>query len=327
MAEITAIVFSIVALLVSLVAALGGIPGVVAIGQHRREVEQSKWQDFQDSYRDQIALAEKRGDTEEANRLRREFEGQLEAWRAAQEIEGLAPLTISMEGIPSLSQEEMKRLKELLAASELLSPAALSAEDLLKRGNALYEAGEYEQATTAYTRALERKPDYPEAHYNRGVALGRLNRREEALAAFDRALALRPDYPEAHNNRGNALGTLDRYEEALAAYDRALALRPDYPVAHGNQGIALIWLGRYEEALKALDRALALRPDYATAMYNKACAYSRLEDGEAALEWLARAIEGDEKDRAEARTEEDFAFLREHSEYGPLFRELVGEEG
>jgi tetratricopeptide (TPR) repeat protein len=49
-----------------------------------------------------------------------------------------------------------------------------------------------------------------------------------AIAAYERALQLRPDYPEAHNNLGNVLRTQGRVAQAILCYERALQLRPDY---------------------------------------------------------------------------------------------------
>ncbi len=289
----TAIVISVAAVVLAPATALGAtlLTYRLASRRFRHDVEETKWQRIQESYEKQIASAEKRGDGAKGAELRREYEGQLEAWRAQQDLEGVAPRAISAGGVPTLEPAEVERLRGLLAASAPLSPGALSAEDHWLRGNALHEAGQY----------------------------------EEALAAYDRSLALRPDDPEAHNNRGAALGNLGRHEESLAAHDRVLALWPDYPVTHSNRGDALAHLGRYEEALAAHDQALALRPDYPTAIYNKACAYSLMGDGESALEWLERAIAADKSFRASARTDEDFMFLRDHPKYGPRFRELVGE--
>ena len=60
-------------------------------------------------------------------------------------------------------------------------------------------------------------------------------------------------------------------------------------------------------------------------MYNKACALSMLRQGKEALDWLGRAVARDGKYKQEARTDPDFPFIREHTDFGPRFRELVGE--
>ena len=57
-----------------------------------------------------------------------------------------------------------------------------------------------DQAVTSYTKALQLKPDYAEAHSNLGAALSDLGKHEEAIASFTKALQIKPDYAEAHFN-------------------------------------------------------------------------------------------------------------------------------
>jgi hypothetical protein len=101
----------------------------------------------------------------------------------------------------------------------------------------LHDLNRYEEALESYSRALELKPDYPDAYNNRGITLHDLKRYEEALESYSRALELKPDYPDAYNNRGITLHDLKRYEEALESYSRALELKPDYPDAYYNLGV------------------------------------------------------------------------------------------
>ncbi|WP_236505989.1 tetratricopeptide repeat protein, partial [Tychonema sp. BBK16] len=100
-------------------------------------------------------------------------------------------------------------------------------------------ADQYAKAIASYDKALEIKPDYHEAWYNRGIALDDLGRLEEAIASYDKALEIKPDLHEAWNNRGNALVNLGRLEEAIASYDKALEFKPDDHEAWYNRGIAL----------------------------------------------------------------------------------------
>ncbi|TRU86842.1 MAG: tetratricopeptide repeat protein, partial [Microcystis novacekii Mn_MB_F_20050700_S1D] len=65
-------------------------------------------------------------------------------------------------------------------------------------------------AIASYDQALEIKPDFHQAWYNRGIALGKLGRYEDAIASYARALEIKPDDHEAWNNRENALRNLGR---------------------------------------------------------------------------------------------------------------------
>ncbi|HSF72970.1 MAG TPA: tetratricopeptide repeat protein, partial [Microcoleus sp.] len=158
------------------------------------------------------------------------------------------------------------------------------------RGNALDDLGREEEAMASFDKALEIKPYFHEAWNNRGIALGNLGREEEAIASFDKALKIKPDKDAAWYNRGIALGKLGRGEEAIASYDKALEIKPDKDEAWFNRGIALGKLGRWEEAIASCDKALEIKPDKDEAFYNKACCYALQSQIDKAIQNLQQAI-------------------------------------
>ena len=178
---------------------------------HRHQVAMDKWDRIQQSYREQIESAEKRNSTEEAARLRQEYEAQLEAWRAQQGYAALAPRSITLEGTPSLTAPETERRRALLAASDALNPGALSAEDYFLRGNGYYDAGDYQETLANYDSALAFDSSDPRFWYNRGNALHRLERYEEALE-------LNPSHANTWQNRGVTLQKIGREEEAQESF-------------------------------------------------------------------------------------------------------------
>jgi len=93
-----------------------------------------------------------------------------------------------------------------------------------------------------------------EAEYSRGIAAKRTKNWGAAAAAFQRAVDLKPDYPEAWNELGFALRNQGKYPDSLKAYDEALRLRPDFPEALEYLGEAYVKLGRMDDARKVLDR-------------------------------------------------------------------------
>jgi tetratricopeptide (TPR) repeat protein len=152
-------------------------------------------------------------------------------------------------------------------------------------------------------------PLKPEDYLSRGDDFYQSNEYELALKAYDKAIELKPDYAEAWYNRGFLLGELGRYDEALKAYDKAIELKPDDDYAWDNKGFLLEKLGRYDEALEAHDKAIKLKPDFANAWYNKACAYSLKGDKQNALKHLSKAIALDAKFKEKAKSDEDFKNL------------------
>ena len=112
------------------------------------------------------------------------------------------------------------------------------------------------------TPAVEQRRQSPaeanaQSEYNRGVRARVAKDWATAVTAFQRAAQLRPDFPEAWNELGFALRNQGRYADSLAAYDRALALRPNFPEALEYLGEAYVKMGRLDDARRVLER---LRP-------------------------------------------------------------------
>ena len=282
------------------------------------EEEESFWRSFER----QISSAERRGDTEEVERLRREYEGYEEAWRAQRTLRGRAPANFSSEIEGGLSPNRLTELRTLLERSRRLD--SLSAEDWALRGNAYLAVDDADRAVEAYRQALRAQPDDLDVVTHFATALGRIGRLHEALEAYDRLLQTRPTDPDLNTSRGNVLTDLDRSQEALEAYEAALNARPDHaealynrgnvlsdfgrldealdsyqgalrvradlPDLHNDMGNTLALLGRHEDALRAYEQAIKLRPSHARAYYNRGVTLTRLGQFEEAAEAFERCL-------------------------------------
>lgn len=93
-----------------------------------------------------------------------------------------------------------------------------------------------------------------ETEYNKGLQAKAAKRFAEAAGDFRRAVDIRPNFPEAWNELGFASRQTGQFAEALKAYDQALRLRPDFPEALEYLGEAYVKLGRLEDARAILAR-------------------------------------------------------------------------
>ena len=123
-----------------------------------------------------------------------------------------------------------------------------------------------------------------------GDALSDSKQYQEAVSAYDRALSLRPEDAAIWFKKGHVLLRLERYDDALAAYDRASSLD-----ATGTRGgvsyikaFTLLKLKRYSEAISACDRALALNPNFAAAVQTRTVALNALKIQQETLQEIKR---------------------------------------
>ena len=159
-----------------------------------------------------------------------------------------------------------------------------TAADYLSRGNAKFDAGDYDGAMEDYTQALRLKPDDALAFYNRGVTKAKLGDYRGAMEDYTQVLRLKPDDALAFHHRGVAKAGLGDYDGAMEDYTQALRLKPDDVLAFYNRGVAKAKLGDYRGAMEDYTEALRLKPDYADAFVNRGFAKFALGDYRGAME-------------------------------------------
>ncbi|MEW6493765.1 MAG: tetratricopeptide repeat protein [Cyanobacteriota bacterium] len=165
-----------------------------------------------------------------------------------------------------------------------------NATDLYNRGETLLELKRYEDALTAYNRAVEIKPEYAEAWKGKGDTLLELKRYEDARNAYDKAIQIQPDYGEAWIGRGNVLDSLQQYKEAVNSLDAAIKIQPDSLEAWHNRGNVQIKLEQYSAAIASFDKALELQPNYSPAWYRRGWALHNLREYEDAVKSYDKAV-------------------------------------
>jgi Flp pilus assembly protein TadD len=174
---------------------------------------------------------------------------------------------------------------------------------------ALISRGATDEAMSLAKRALELKPDYPEAHNNLALALGQRGQLEEALVHYRRALDLEPGYAEAHNNLGFALAARGQIEEAISHYRRAMAIDPGQAGVHYNLAMAILARGQPDAAAAHLRRAVELQPEFLEARNNLGILLARAGHLDEAIEQFRKALET-QPSSTEVRRNLDLALAR-----------------
>jgi tetratricopeptide (TPR) repeat protein len=166
-----------------------------------------------------------------------------------------------------------------------------NATELSQQGNTFYELQRYQDALTAYQKAVEIRPDYPQGWNGQARTLYELKKYKESLTAYDQAIQLEPDYLEAWSGRGFALLKLQRYQEAIASFDKALQIEGDDAQVWNAKGEALVSLKQYDQGIKSYDKAIESKSDYHEAWYNKGWALQQLNRYEDAVTAYDKSVE------------------------------------
>jgi predicted O-linked N-acetylglucosamine transferase (SPINDLY family) len=155
--------------------------------------------------------------------------------------------------------EAVEALKQAIA----LNPGFAEAYGNL--GDVYWRMERREDACICFRKVTECLPDFPRGHYRRGSALAQTGNRDEALASLERAVALAPSYPDPLA----ALATLylqhQEWQAAIPCYRTLLTLQPDSSDACYWLGYACHRNGMSDEAAESFRTAIAIRPDFAQA--------------------------------------------------------------
>jgi TolB-like protein/Flp pilus assembly protein TadD len=149
-------------------------------------------------------------------------------------------------------------------------PIDPEAQDLYLRGLLQLEADECKSAVDFFNNAIDKNPNYAQAHaalancYGRMGESGRMAYKEafsKQKAEATRAIELDDSLPEGHAELANTAMTLDwDWSTAAAEFHRALELNPNSAPIHEKYAFYLVRTGHLPEALAEVERGVDLDP-------------------------------------------------------------------
>ena len=153
-----------------------------------------------------------------------------------------------------------------------------SAQKEFERGTAAARAGRMAEGIIALRRAIELRPDFPEALYNLGAAYRDAGNSEAALAAYRRAAEVVPKFADVYVDIASIHRERRELEEAERNLRTALALKPDFPEALLELGNVHKNGGDWRAAVEAFAHAARIAPTYGRARWAAALSQIPLID-------------------------------------------------
>ncbi|MGH7368420.1 MAG: tetratricopeptide repeat protein [Candidatus Rokuibacteriota bacterium] len=144
----------------------------------------------------------------------------------------------------------------------------------------------FDEAIKAYSKAIDLRPFYAEAHVGLGDALAAKGEVNPAVAAYQRAIEHNPMNAKVHVSLGKIYySEKGLYYEAVNAYKKAIDLDPGYLDA--RMGLAEVYeeKGLYNEAIQEYRKVVDADPKNTGALYNLALVYEKVDVKEAISLW------------------------------------------
>jgi tetratricopeptide (TPR) repeat protein len=177
--------------------------------------------------------------------------------------------------------------------------AQSTAEEWLKRGMALKEKQDYENALVAFKNAIAKDPKLNEAYYEAGWCCNELEQFEEAVEHLKKYEPASDEYKrDKYNELGYSYLKLQNSAEAIGQFNQTLSVYP-------ANGIALRGLGTvyyeieedFEKAIMYFEKALKADEQGSTSVYYKlGWLYNDKERYDDAIKILLKAIGYDSED-------------------------------
>ena len=173
----------------------------------------------------------------------------------------LSALDVSAEELTDLEKSSIDAGDKIPGATEETAPQAAAestAMDHYNRGDAHYFDGQYDQAFSELTKAIEKDPALARAYVTRGMAYEDKGEHDLAIADFSKIIELKPADPHAYRYRGMAYGNKGQYDLALADYSKAIEIDPKVADAYSGRARTYYYKGEYDKAWKDVYKAQAL---------------------------------------------------------------------
>ncbi|MBW7992521.1 MAG: tetratricopeptide repeat protein [Planctomycetes bacterium] len=167
-----------------------------------------------------------------------------------------------------------------------------SAEDYYNQGTEYADKGQYDQAISEFTKAIEIDPMYAPAYHNRGFTYADQHQYDKAITDLTKAIEINPKNAAAYYGLGQAYCKKGQYDQAISEFTKAIEINPKDAEAYNNRGCAYDYKGQYDQAIADFTKAIEINPRYGKAYYNRGDTYKKKIEYEKAREdvYMAQSL-------------------------------------
>ena len=150
----------------------------------------------------------------------------------------------------------MRKLIYILLLTLACGMGTISAQkenNIIRKGNKMYDKQQYDAANTEYKKALERNRHSFAAKFNMGDALFKQEKYEDAAKSYQEASAFvnkdteKDKVAMLYHNIGNCLFATQQYEQSIEAYKEALRANPLDDETRYNLAVAKMMLKKQQQ--------------------------------------------------------------------------------
>lgn len=155
-------------------------------------------------------------------------------------------------------------------------------------GKNYYDRGQVDKAVGAFEKAVQLRPEHPDAHLNLANAYLRANQPQKALQHAEEVLKLDRSSGAAHYVSGCALLRMGKPADALKALQQAKDIDRTINAVSFQLGRAHQQVGNFQDAADQLQEVVQFEPEHTAAHYNLSQALLRLGKQSEAQQALAQ---------------------------------------
>lgn len=157
-------------------------------------------------------------------------------------------------------------------------------------GTFYYHQQKWPEAITAFRDAIQKEPEFINAHYNLGLALGKIQQWNDAIQTYQKLLTLSPDHFAARFHLASAHMQTGKTDEALTEFLFIEQSEPHHFETQSNIAACYLKKGLLNEAKAHYQKALPLMPNDTQTLFNLGVIETELGNTDSAIQYYQKAV-------------------------------------